>query len=119
MKSIKLLLISVITLVFVFSVNYSTGQGVKLGKIDKKWLEMTTYELDSSANAVIIDDYGRIYYDFSGGDINLVFKRVVRIKILTTKGLDWANWELELFKGRATKEKIVKLKGYTYNLENG
>ena len=37
---------------------YGQDGDVKLGKIDKKWLEMSVYEPDTSASAVILSDVG-------------------------------------------------------------
>ena len=31
--------------------------GIKFGKIDKQYLEMDTYEADTSANAAVLADY--------------------------------------------------------------
>lgn len=97
------------------------SQAVKLGNIQKKWLEMEVYSKDSSASAVIISDFGRNYYDFNSqdGSVFLKLRRTVRIKILTKEGLDWANWEIMLYRNKNDKDEIESLKGYTYNLVNG
>lgn len=118
----KLILIktSLFFLLIVSSFSAWAG-GVKLGKIDAKLLEMSVYEKDSSAVAVILDDYGRSYYDFESnvGTSQLMFTRVVRIKILKKEGLKWADWEIGLYRGKSSEEKLLKVRGYTYNLVDG
>jgi hypothetical protein len=64
---------------------FSQKPPIKFGKVDKSDLEMQYYELDSSASAVILCDYGR----FNGN--TLEFTRLLRIKILKKEGLSWAD----------------------------
>jgi hypothetical protein len=93
---------------------------IKLGKIDKKILENNVYEKDSSANAVILSDYGKAYFEFdTEGKKHFYYTRQVRIKILNKNGFDWADWEISLYIGKHGKEKLLKVKGYTYNLVDG
>ena len=58
---------------------------IKFGKVSIDELTMTNYELDSSASAVILFDYGK----FSINDYR--FTRHLRIKVLNKAGLSWAN----------------------------
>ena len=96
---------------------------MKFGKIKKEDLEMTVYDQDSSAHAVVLDDYGysQFKYDISGEKgFYLNFYRHMRIKILDQRGLeDWSDFQFLLYKTASSKEKIMGLKAYTHNLENG
>ncbi len=78
------------------------------------------YEKDSSAEAVILSDYGvsELRYNQSKG-FQLHFERVRRVKILTKEGLDWADFNIYLYNNATEEEKISGLKAITYNLENG
>lgn len=109
---------SVCTLLF--SLQAYSQESIKFGKIDIKDLEMTTYEPDSSAEAVVLWDEGtsQLSYDQRKG-FYLVFERHTRIKILTKQGYDWANVEVPLYHSGQDKEKVSGLKGATYFLENG
>ncbi len=78
---------------------------IKFGKVPKADLEMTVYDKDSSAAAVVLCDYG--YWDPNDG----MFKRLYRIKILTKEGLDFAN-----FIYPSLNE--VTMRGKTSTLEN-
>ncbi|MBN2486891.1 MAG: DUF3857 domain-containing protein [Bacteroidales bacterium] len=79
---------------------------IKFGKIDKADLEMTVYDKDSTAPAVILCDYG--YWSLQ----DYKFRRIVRYKVLTADGLRYADtW----FPGSET----TAVRGRTYNLENG
>ena len=115
---------SIIYLIIVLLFSNTTtlfSQKTKIGNVDKKLLEMEIYSEDSSASAVIINDYGKNYYDFNAidGKELLKFRRNVRIKILTKEGLDWANWEIKLFRNKNDKEVLESVKGFTYNLVDG
>uniref|UniRef100_UPI004047DB3E hypothetical protein n=2 Tax=Roseivirga sp. TaxID=1964215 RepID=UPI004047DB3E len=104
---------SVCTLLF--SLQAYSQESLKFGKVDIKDLEMTTYEPDSSAEAVVLWDEGtsQLSYDQRKG-FYLIFERHTRIKILTKQGYDWANVEVPLYHNGQDKEKVSGLKGATY-----
>jgi len=93
---------------------------IKFGEVPIEDLKMVTYQKDSSATALILTDYGEsiIKYDDNDGFI-LHFERLRRIKILTKDGLDYANFSIPLYHDNGDDEKLMGLKGVTYNLENG
>jgi hypothetical protein len=79
---------------------------IKYGKISLEDLKMKFYPLDSTAEAVVLCDYGRL-------DPNqLQFTRTIRIKILKKEGTKWANLIIPSVPKSAVK-------GTTYNLESG
>ncbi|MEM1320257.1 MAG: DUF3857 domain-containing protein [Bacteroidota bacterium] len=62
---------------------------IKWGKVDGEDLRMTVYEPDSSADAVILCDFGDLEFDFGNdGDIRYKFVHHRRIKILKQSGFD-------------------------------
>lgn len=68
-------------------------QKFKYGDIPDEDLLMTTYAPDSSANAVVLFDVGRL-----NGN-NFEFTRHVRIKVLKSGGTSWGNWTVNAIKG--------------------
>ncbi len=93
-------------LFFTFSQSNAESDPVKFGKIDISLLEMKVYDKDTSADAVVICDYGFFNpYDFT-------FTRIYRLKILKKSGCDRANFN---FNARNKSN----IKGITYNLVNG
>lgn len=93
-------------IIFLFIHGYSQKAPIKFGKIDKKYLEMKVCDLDSTAAAVILCDYGY----FNGNTYK--FTRLVRIKILKKEGYQWAD------KNFWTRYK-TDIRGITYNLKDG
>mgnify|MGYP002639526901 CR=1 FL=1 len=87
-------------------IGFSAKAPVKFGKIDKEFLEMTVCDIDSTASAVVLCDYGY----FNGSTFS--FTRLVRIKILSKEGYEWAD---RVF----TTSSKANIRGITYNLENG
>ena len=87
---------------------------IVFGDIPVEDLEMTEYTEDPSADAVILENYARV-------SLRAIDKIVVeinchlRIKIINTDGLDYANVELPF--GR--DEKLVGVRAASYNLEEG
>lgn len=100
--------------------NLFSKADAKFGKIDKEILEMSVYENDSSANAVILFDSGRSFFTYSSNDgFQVNFERTLRIKIFNDNSFDWANIEIPLYQSGTTKEKVNGFKGFTYNLVGG
>lgn len=92
---------------------------IKFGEVPIEDLKMTTYDKDSSASAVILTDFGQCSLTYSQSDgFSLLFERTTRIKILSKEGLDWATFQIPLYRDGGADEKLSGLKGVTYNLEN-
>ncbi|MFC2124647.1 DUF3858 domain-containing protein [Bacteroidota bacterium] len=92
----------------------------KFGKAEKAWVDMTTYEPDPDAEAVILGDYGSSevkYIQNSGFEV--VFKRHTIIKILNKNGYKWADWIINLYENNNVEEDLRGPKGYTYNVSDG
>ncbi|MCB9234810.1 MAG: DUF3857 domain-containing protein [Bacteroidia bacterium] len=76
--------------------------------------------MDTSAEAIILGDWGTSYLEVLNNQWKMVFERQVRIKILKKSGLDWANGNIPLYSPGSTKpEKIQSIRGMTYNLVDG
>ncbi len=79
---------------------------IKFGKIDIAELEMTSYEHDTSAAAVVLCKYGY----FSGN--SYTYTEITRVKILKKSGVSLSEFT---FPGKES----MTVKGIVYNLENG
>jgi len=102
----RILIISIIFLLNSIIV-LSQKKKVKFGKISKEDLLMKYYEPDSSANAVVLYDYGEIR--------NGEYKRHKIIKILKDEGKKYSNIIIPLYSNGV----LNTFKATTYNLENG
>jgi hypothetical protein len=87
---------------------------ITFGDIPKEDLEMAEYAPDPSADAVILENYASTGMR-SGDEILTVTDCHIRIKIINTGGLDYANVELPYWSG----DKLTSLKAASYNLEDG
>jgi hypothetical protein len=98
----------IISLIFIVSITncYSQKAPLKFGDVSMEELQMTSTNLDTSASAVVLYDYGIFRAS------TLEFTRVVRVKILKKEGYNWANMS---FQG----DMKSYLRGVTSNLENG
>ncbi len=81
-------------------------------------LSATTYDQDTTANALYIYEKGfSRFQEF--GNLNLVTDYSAKIKILNPDGYQHANVEIRLRKSKNGKEKIHTLEAITYYLDNG
>ncbi len=107
-------------LIVILGMPFASGQS-KFGQASQAELEMTTYEQDTTASAVILHKDGKLRFivDERAG-FQFEYTEEVKIKILKTDGLEYANKELSYYVvDRINKEDIRSLSGTTYNLENG
>lgn len=98
---------------------YSQSKDFKFGKIDISELTNMTCPIDSNAEAYVIADIGRMYYQYNDNSgFQLVFERKVRIKFIKNTSFEFATFRIPLYNW-GTSENTSSLKGFTYNLENG
>jgi hypothetical protein len=113
----KWLLLAVVFVAPIFQA-VSQRSPIKFGDIPMEDMTMTSYSQDSSAEAVILADYGEAHIEPRNESDYLTFQRHMRIKILKKEGLSWA--DVKIYLKRGTKDETVsRLKASTYNLENG
>ncbi len=93
---------------------------MKYGKIDSKNLDMTRYEADTNASAVILFDFGRTYYAYTESNgFQIHIERHIRVKIFNKEAYNWADWSIPMRIEGSSVEKLTELKGITFNMENG
>lgn len=79
---------------------------------------MVQYDKDTSAVALVLEDFGHAYITATTVGASLQFERHVRIKILKKDGLSWANAGIPLYgNGSSNEERIANLKAASYILE--
>ncbi len=104
---------------FLFSISMmSIAQDYKIAMpVSIADLKKNYYEKDSTANALVIYDYGNSFVDKETFWLRAQVKQ--KIKILRTDGIDRGVIEVFLYKGKSSEERIKAIKGTTYNLEKG
>ncbi len=103
-----------VSLILLFGGN-TLGQAKKFGDVSNAELEMTVADIDSSANAIVLFDKGVASID---ANLEVRFKRHVRIKILTDQGLDEGDISIT-YRDDDPDQKITGIKAEAYYLENG
>lgn len=75
-------------------------------------LQMKVYPKDTTANAVVLYEYGNAFFKFNGSRISLYLEYSVRIKILKQDAIEKGNITIPLRKSQTTKRKesISKVK---------
>ncbi|MBA4057019.1 MAG: hypothetical protein C0490_20055, partial [Marivirga sp.] len=92
--------------------------GFPFGKVTYRELEMTTYDKDTSAVAVVLNEAGEAYFE-NDGNYNLIFKHHLKIKILKKGGLKYGDFEITLRKNEKSSETLRMVTASTFNAENG
>jgi hypothetical protein len=97
-----------------FSVS-AQNNGFKFGEVRLAELEMKTYQPDSSAAALVLNEFGEAYFD--EGKLN--FEYHVKIKILTKDGLAYGDFKIPLRKREPNKDEVFSIEAETSNWNNG
>ena len=105
-------------LILFFSLNLAAQKNKNpnlpaFGAVEKADLQMKECEFDPKAEAMILVDDGVLEYVFGRG---MEIKRRIRVKILNSKGLEWANVHLN-YKRERNEQDISDLEAQTYNLD--
>ncbi len=112
MKTLLTLALALVAIVSAYS--QKTKERREFGSISGDEMSMTTYAMDTAAQAVILFDVGSIILN---EDFSAVYKRHVRIKFLGNKDID--RYASVTVRYEHAGESINKIKGATYNMENG
>lgn len=94
----------------------------KWGKPTKEELTMTTCNIDPTADAAVLNNYGHYYFDrhyyYSAQELRTIYHYQVRTKIFTEAGKKYATISIP-YQGYDEYEKVVEISGITYTYEDG
>lgn len=94
----------------------------KYGKVTNDELAMTTYQADTTANAVVIFKKGSTSYDYVNNDFRVINEVEVKIKVLKQDGTEYANVSIPYYQNEKytlRKEVVSGIDASAYNLEDG
>lgn len=99
------------------------GVNKKFGKPTMQELEMTVYEPEPDASAVILykEGNGHFYYEPSEG-FKVEYEFMTRIKILKQEGTEYADVEIPYYhtwESGEMKDEVLNVQANSYNLVNG
>ena len=106
----KIILILIVSVLFDYS--FAQKGKVKFGKVTEDELKMEYYEKDSSANAVVLYDYGKAYFQRG-----IIIERHKIIKILKDEGKIYADFGIPIFNVSYYPLRFMSFKASTYNYE--
>ncbi|HEX6891008.1 MAG TPA: DUF3857 domain-containing protein, partial [Chryseolinea sp.] len=103
---------------FLLSLLNAQTRGFPFGQVTYQDLEMKSYPKDTSAVAVVLKEFGDAYFE-TDETFKIVLKHHMKIKILKKEGLSYADFEIPLRKIDGRTEVVRKVRGSTFNVENG
>lgn len=89
---------------------------ITFGKVSKEELLNNTCDFDKDAEAVVLLDYGKMYYDITGPEVYKELQVHTRIKILKEEGLKRADVKLN-YLHHLNAQQINNIQANTYNLD--
>ncbi len=89
------------------------------GVVEPWEYEMVKYDKDPDAEAVVLFDIGKSYFEERNNSLELVFEQHRRIKILSVAGTDFAEIEIPYYRGKSITESVKEIRAITYNMTDG
>lgn len=90
------------------------AQDFPQGNFDNTEMQMTKYDKDTSAHAVVLREFGKTRINDGDDKLPLVHEYHVKIKIFDSKGFDKATVSVGLFNHGENYQSIHDIKGITY-----
>lgn len=109
-----LLLLFLFTSILTSQAQQFNSSNISISRSD---LETNVYEKDSTANALVLYEYGKSYVNNQSFKLTHEFKQ--KLKILNRKGFDQATILVYLYNSKNKKEKISNINATTHNLIDG
>lgn len=95
------------------------GHGFPFGKVTLQNLTQKMYDRDTTAKALMLDEFGEAYVD-NGGNHNLIFEHHYKIKILKAQGLELSNFSMPLIKYNSQSMEILReVKASSFSIVDG
>ena len=91
------------------------------GKVSKEEVQMTTYQLDTAASALVLYEKQDVVLELTAtGEFILTRDVHMRIKVLKEDGIEWGNFEIMKYSASNVRETVTGIEVDTYNIsENG
>ena len=109
---------SIFFTVFICLVRFhSVGQehGFEFGKVSYADLDMRVYKQDTSAVAVVLDEFGEAFFDLETLN-KIIFQYHVKIKILKEQGKKHADFEIVKRKSGSSRQEVIRaIKASSFN----
>ncbi|TYP75877.1 DUF3857 domain-containing protein [Aquimarina intermedia] len=110
---------SIVVIILMFT-THGFAQDFKFGKVSKQELLEKSYEMDTTANAVVLYESRNINFQYSQNNgFQLITEVHKRVKLYNKNGFNEAGEHIYLYKNNSDKEKLSGLKAVTYSLVNG
>jgi hypothetical protein len=107
--------LSLFLLLFSISCLSQHRETAKFGEPTHIEKEMTSYDKDKEASAVVLFERGKNYFKIIDNRIRLVKEVHRKIKVFDPSQFENAEVEIYYYKSDKTKEKVVKLEAITHN----
>jgi len=112
-------LLFLLTSFFIFTTASAQNDNYKWGKLTQAEFDMTAYDKDPEAEAVVLFDIGLSQFIQKNNTFVLRFTRTRRIKILDESGISFAEFSIPFYYQKAGDTEIVtSIKAVSYNYEN-
>ncbi len=100
-----------------FFIGIAQDHGFPYGQINYKDFGQLASEGDSSAIAIVLNEFGDAYLR-NDGSFNLIFEHHYMLKILKQSGVEEANIAIPLLKSDKRFERLLSVKASSYNIAN-
>jgi len=104
-----------ILLILLLFIRLGIAQDFPFGKITSAEMDMKNYDKDTSAHAVVLQEFGKARIDVANDDqIKVFYDYHVKIKIFDAKGFDNGTVKVPVYNNEERYETVENISGVTY-----
>lgn len=120
MLYLKTTILLSLALFFSIESQANRNDALKFGKISEELVDMTTYDLDPDAEAVVLSHTGEAKFDYrEKTGFVIVYKIHKVVKILKKTGLEYGEFVIPYYNFSNRLDNVSKIQGFVYNKEDG
>jgi transglutaminase-like putative cysteine protease len=95
------------------------NSGFDFGKITYQELDLVKYERDTSAVAVVLNEFGEAFFDLESLN-KIILQYHIKIKILKESGKEYADFEIPMRRSGTTRQEYVRnIRASSFNRDGG
>ena len=109
----------ILTISLFAAIGFSQPNSFRWSPPDLKDLYMKKCPYDSNASAMILSEYGKIYFADWRSELRMFYEINRRIKIFKSPGKKYAHFERVYYRGYDNFEEFASVKAFIYTIQNG
>ncbi|MDX1827996.1 MAG: hypothetical protein R3342_00485 [Lutibacter sp.] len=107
--------IAILFTLFTINIFAQKQSDYTFGKVTNEELNLTKYDKDTTANALVLFDYGNTTFKVKNNRIIIQTKFYKKIKIFNAEGYKYGTEKIPIYNNKSENEEVLSIKAETHN----